>query len=190
VWICEVGALQPQCSGVPVHFLDEVFHWLVRWDPPLVVRGDGSVIDSTCVLIVILALAVSLSWASLGVYFVVFVPCCDFVEILAKMLSQTDTRIITTRKHQSVEQIPNGKDVTSFESGGGAWYGGCSFRNLEQRLFRIEFDLSNNLDYNETSHNLSHTGDLSAIIFALAKEYLTSASVHNGPALGCHEGRG
>lgn len=136
VRVSEISRLQSQRSSVSVHFLDEVFHRLVRRDAPLLsrcprvlglgaLRSGLSVAGSGSIRVVTTVLSRSAGCL------VVLVSGGDLIKVLTKVLGQADSGIVATRQHESVKQVPDGEDVASFEFGGGAADSSCAFANLQ-----------------------------------------------------------
>ena len=120
VRIGEVCGFESECASVPIHLLNKVFHRLVRRYPSLI----HIILPSTLVFVILIwtvgitlaifvfilfLLCVDLAATYcrcnllLTVLFIVFVSGGHFEQILSKMLCQTYTSIISTRKHQPMQ---------------------------------------------------------------------------------------
>lgn len=99
----EVSRFKTKSSSVSVHLLDEVFHWLIARDSPLVNSSVWSVSTlAVGVLILLSGISVVCSWASCRtiLVFVVFISGCHLKKVLSKMFSEANTCIVTTREHK------------------------------------------------------------------------------------------
>lgn len=111
-----VGRLEAQSTSIPVHFLQEVLHWLIALQSPLILveRATSTRIDTSSWILLLIALLVLRVIRAL---FIVFESSCRLKQILAKVLGQGHSGIITRGQHQSVKQIPDGKHITTSELG-------------------------------------------------------------------------
>lgn len=112
-----VRRLEAQSPSVAIHLLKEVLHRLVRLHSSLVFSVDAACqTRSRCATGVgtsdhctrRVAGDVLCTWSlALCTCLAILVASCNFKEVLAKVLGQGYRRIVTTRQHETVKQVPH-----------------------------------------------------------------------------------
>lgn len=178
--VSKVSGLETEGASISVHLLDEVFDALLMRKHSLLPVGFDTVVFFW------VALQTSHNLPRPLLFTVIFVPSCNFVKVLSEMLGENGCCIVSAWKHKSMEQVPDSNNIASFKLSWGTFYRSSMLWNLQFCFFRIKFEFTTNLYHNEASHYFGHASDFLALVFCLAKEYLTCATVQNGPVFGCY----
>ena len=119
-----VGGLEAERTGIPVHFLKEVLHWLIGLHASLVLGIDAADLASDATDVgagVVGAAGYGSScvvvqgrcvWCLvLGTCLAILVASCNFEKVLTEVLGESDSSIVTTGKHKTVQEVPHAEHV-------------------------------------------------------------------------------